>query len=104
MTRTSFLCAACAAVGVTLSGGARADGQSAGAASALAPSETPIDVALVEPPRPRRDVTVSWNFAALVGSKFELDLAILLENHHVVTVSPFVATTATAPIFVFDDA
>jgi hypothetical protein len=63
----------------------------------------PVDVVLHETPPPRRVVAIEWNpLALLVIGKVSANVVIVPTDHHALVLSPFYASTTTAPIWVYD--
>jgi hypothetical protein len=76
-------------------------GATARAASAQPPP--PVDVVLHEAPPPRRVVAIEWNpLALLVIGKVSANVVVVPTDHHALVLSPFYASTTTAPIYIFD--
>jgi hypothetical protein len=78
--------------------------ESTSAVAVPAPSDAPVDVVVSEAPPQRRTVALSWNAAALIASRVSVEVDVLVANHHALVVAPYFATTATAPIYVYDQA
>ena len=67
--------------------------------------EPVVDVAVHEAPPPRRHLAIAWNpLALLTIGKLSADVVVAPVAHHALVLSPFYASTTTAPIAVFDDA
>jgi hypothetical protein len=73
------------------------------ASAAAAEPEPAVDVAIHEPLAPRRFVSVAWNPLAFLVGRLSFDVIIVPIEHHALVVSPFYASTSTAPIYVYDD-
>jgi hypothetical protein len=71
---------------------------------AFAEPEPAVDVVIREPPPPQRRFVVSWNPLPLVLDKISFDVVVVPTSHHGLVLSPFYASTSTAPIFVFNSA
>jgi hypothetical protein len=68
----------------------------------LAEPPPPVDVVIPEPPPPRRILAIEWSPLALTIGRISADLVIVPVDHHALTLSPFYASTTTAPIYVVD--
>jgi hypothetical protein len=59
----------------------------------------PVDVVVREAPPPRRVVAIEWNpLALLVIGKVSANVVVVPTDHHALVLSPFYASTSTAPI------
>jgi hypothetical protein len=64
-----------------------------------------VDVVIKEQPPPRRYVSIAWNpVPAFALGKASFDVVIAPVNHHALVLSPFYASTSTAPFWVYNDA
>jgi hypothetical protein len=74
------------------------------ARAAVAEPPPPVDVVLHDAPPPRRIVAIEWNpLALIIGKWVSVDVVIAPINHHSIVLSPFYASTTTAPICVVTD-
>lgn len=74
----------------------------AGPGTALA--EPPaVDVALHDPPPPRRYVVFEWNPVPLIFGKVTANLIVVPKQHHAFVLSPFYAWVNTEPVVIYDD-
>jgi hypothetical protein len=70
---------------------------------AAAEAEPPVDVVIHEAPPPRRIVTMAFSPLPLIVGKLSFELVVVPIEHHGLVLSPFYASTTTAPIYVFSD-
>jgi hypothetical protein len=75
------------------------------ARSASAELPPPVDVVVREAPPARRVVAVEWNpLALLIIGKVSANVVVVPTDHHALVLSPFYASSSTAPITVTDAA
>jgi hypothetical protein len=63
---------------------------------------TPVDVTLPDMPPARRWVAIELNPVSLIIGKISANVIVVPVEHHALVLSPFFATTTTAPIYVYD--
>lgn len=61
-----------------------------------------VDVTLKLPPPPHRALTLEWGPLALLVGKVSFDAVLVPGSHHALVLSPFYASSSTAPISVYD--
>jgi hypothetical protein len=70
---------------------------------ALAEPEPPVDVVIHEAPPPRRFITAAFSPLPLIVGKVSFELVAMPIEHHALVLSPYYASSTTAPIYVFSD-